>query len=391
MFEEPPDNYPSREQNVYYEKNVYKEFVPEDTAFINSRKYDYVTIRSLNTKNPFKSTRELTKTRQYYDSLSELCTRFVKKGEDSDSISDALFRQCMNSVDNLSRSKKTAGIFDAWILRYDSLGDRRILFYRSPELEELNTGYWIAMSEDDGQSWKHYYTGLAANNFFYVKPNGKIRLMKDASTVQLEIAVVRQSNNNLSPDYELIQDNLVMEINLDKVMSDNDGDGLTDILERKFFTNPHDKDTDGDGIDDLTDRNPRHKNVKDKYSILYKYLLEHTKRDSVFVGFDYQFTVPPGLKDFAPETTLIVSDDVSLRSLEGTRNQYVIMTTEEFAEYRKENYIPLKDVGVSPMFNVDNRSGWKKIHISYSFGRNDYLIFETPTGWIVKYIGGYII
>ena len=32
---------------------------------------------------------------------------------------------------------------------------------------------------------------------------------------------------------------------------DSDGDGLSDVEERRLGTNPYNKDTDGDGIDDL--------------------------------------------------------------------------------------------------------------------------------------------
>jgi hypothetical protein len=43
---------------------------------------------------------------------------------------------------------------------------------------------------------------------------------------------------------------------LSELAADSDGDGLTDRVERRLFTDPMTSDTDGDGVEDLTDPSP---------------------------------------------------------------------------------------------------------------------------------------
>lgn len=397
VFEEPEDEkYPSKQETDYYAKNKYKEFKPAELDFINKLKYDYIVNKEFDTKNRFKDVWGQTKFQTYYDSLQNICVTNRNKIRDfQDEKADAKYSACMDSVRNLTYSKKTAGIFDYLILRYDSLNNIKILFYRDPELEERNFGYWIAISKDKGSTWKNYYTGLVENYFYYIKPNPKIRLIKNESTIQLEVAVVRKTRQEMlpvgAPEFELVKDNLVIELDLPKLTSDKDNDGLTDILENKFFTNPHKQDTDGDGIDDFMDRNPRHKDVKSKHSVLYKFLLEYSTMDSAFVSFNYEFREKKGSVGDRARTYLIVTDDPNINNIEGTKNRYIILTKKEFEEYKKYNYVPLKELGVSPSFDIDGKPGQKKIHINGGFWGHDYLLIEKPEGWIVKSIGSYII
>src|SRR5687768_16519789 len=175
VFEAPADEeYPSRQATEYYEKTKYKEFRPEDLSFINKVKYDNIIVKEIDTKNKFKDVWERTKFQKYHDSLQNICVTNRNKIKDFQDVkADTKYSDCMDSVRNLTYSKKTAGIFDYSILRYDSLNNLKIIFYRDPELEGTDFGYWIAISIDKGSSWNTYYTGLVENYFYYVKRDPK--------------------------------------------------------------------------------------------------------------------------------------------------------------------------------------------------------------------------
>lgn len=392
--DEEEEEYPSRQADKYFDQRRYKPFKPETISFVKSIKYEYVQIREIDTKNKFITVWEESIFNNHYDSLHELCVdRWRIDYAAYDSLAEKKYSDCLEAIEKQRRAKKIADIYYALILRYDSIGDRKVILYRDSELEERNFGYWIAISDDNGQSWKKYYTGLVENHFYFLKPNPKIRLIKNKSTIQVEAALVRKIVQETlpvgAPEFELVKDNLVLEIDLDKVMADSDQDGLTDIMETKFFTNPLKNDTDGDGIDDLTDRNPRYKNVANKYSILYRNIVENNG-DSI-VYFVDRGVSRDQTENIISKVTLIITDDPNLLHLTGTIRQYIILTTKEFKKYKKKNYVPLEDLGVSPLFEINNKPGLKKIHITGSFWGTDYLIIEKENYWIIRGIGGYII
>jgi len=395
VFEEPKgEEYTSRQQTRFFHKIKYKKFRPVAISVINKLKYDHLTLTEADTKNKFISIWERTAYQKYYDSLDNVLCRTNRKktGYTRNKSADKVYAECTDSIRILSYSKKIGDIEYYSILRYDSLSSLKVILYKDAHLEERDFAYWVAISNDQGKTWKKYYTGLVENNFYYIKPNARIKLIKNDSIIQMEFAIVRKIKQETlpigPPVYELVKDNLVMEVNLTKLTSDKDNDGLTDILETRFFTDPLKKDTDGDGIDDFEDKNPRYKNVVSKYSALFKFILENPLLDSAFVSFNGFELREPGNNRYAIiQTYLIVTNDCNLGNLTGTKNRYIIMTTKEFKEYKKNNNVPLRELGVSPTFEIDGRPRQKKIHISGSFWTHDYLIIEKENGWIVKTIG----
>jgi hypothetical protein len=372
-------DYTSTQEDEYYKSRNYKEFRPARLSYIDSLHYDFLTITPSSPTNAFKSVFDRTAYNQYYDSLTRHCK--------SDN--------CFDSLRNIQFNHKIGEIYKYSILRYDSLGPIKIIFYTSSELEKR--GYWIALSNDFGRSWKQYHTGLVENKFYFIKRIGKIPLIKNINALQLEFAIVRETQPEMPPvgqaKYELVRDNLMMEIDLTKLVKDSDEDGLTDLLENTFFIDPHNKDTDNDGIDDLTDKNPRYKNEPSHYSLLYNYLLEHTRSDSVFVPFDKPILDqdPSEHRDTIVNTWLIVTDDVNLLRLEGTKNRYILMSSEEYKAYSKLHYSTINQLHLSPLFEIDNDRDCRKIYLSRYLSRSDYIITEEATGWTIKYIGGIII
>jgi hypothetical protein len=379
-------DYTSSEESAYYEAdqkaNSNWTFQPARLSYIDSLHYDFLTIRESAETNPFKSVRDETPYANYYDSLMRSCMK----------------PNCLDSLVNVQHNDQIAGVFRYSILRYDSLDALKIILFTDRELENRESGYWLAISADSGSSWKKYYTGLVKANFYFIKPIPKVAFIKDASTIQVEFSVVRKTEPEALPvlpaTYELVKDNLLMEIDFPRLITDSDNDRLTDIMENKLFLDPNNNDTDGDGIKDNADKNPRYQNHKNKHSVLYHYLLEHSvARDSTFVPFEGLILDPrqTAYRDSISSTYLIVTEDPHLLQVAGTLHRYILMTHEDYEVYAKNNYIILPSLHITPFFQVDNDKDYKKIHISRGMSGSDYVVIETDHGWIVKYIGGYII
>lgn len=374
-------SYTSTEEDEYYKSRTYKAFQPARRSYIDSLTYDFLSIKPSPVTNKFKSAWQGTLFNQYYDSLMRTC-----RGSG-----------CFDSLRKIQYSHKTGEIFNYSIVRYDSLDSLKVIFYESSELEDRELGYWVAVSNDFGRSWKRYYTTLVKNNFYFVKPTSKIPFVKNHSTLQLEFAIIRKTKQETlpvgPPEFELLEDDLIMEIDLTKLIRDTDGDGLTDLLESKLFLDTGNKDTDRDGVNDRLDKNPRYKNKQGNYSLLYHYLLEHARSDSVFISFDDPDFDLPKIKyqDTIVHTYLIITEDPDLLHLDGTKNRYILMRRGEYDVYTKKHYCSPARLFISPLFGIDNDADCRKVHVSRDISGHDYIITEDNNGWIVKYIGGYII
>jgi hypothetical protein len=388
--------YPSKEEKAYYKSRNFESFHPASVTMIKNLHYDFLSIRKSEVKtNPFTGTWDNS---PYQDSIS-MIDNYEKLMENyklpGDSIGGKVFKERMDSILQLTVfNSKISEISKDEVLRYDSIGTKHIIMYHDFYLEDDQMGYWIAISNDNGEKWNKYYTGLVANNFYHIKPKPSVKLFKNDSIIQLEIAIVRQMTPSTKPvgfpKYELVEDDLIMELNLNRIISDKDSDGLSDLFEKKISTNPLLKDTDSDGIEDSTDCNPRYPNIKNKYSNLYKYLLEFGGDDTISFA-NFEFKSPHGEMINKGHVYVIVTDDKNVINLTNTNNKYIFMTSEEYEGYIKENLVSPERLIVSPMFKVDNKLGYYKIQIDWNMWGVTYLIIEKENEWIVKMIDSYII
>jgi hypothetical protein len=122
-------------------------------------------------------------------------------------------------------------------------------------------GYWILRSRDGGRTWSEYYTGLRQNMPYVVVPASRLSLM-DGDRLQIEVEVQELDTSSITfPPIGLrltrTQKNLYLDMPWAELTRDSDGDGLTDLLEERIVTDPHDADTDGDAMPDAEDGLPQ--------------------------------------------------------------------------------------------------------------------------------------
>ena len=391
----------SREEDAYYRAlhGQVRAFVPASRSYIDSLLYPQLTVSyQKRVANPFKSVRETTDLQEKYWEQQEKYLQLrnqrgtaVRKDSASGRLS-----ACLDSLRAWEYARRIGSV-PAWaVLRTDSSRGRLAILYLDAGLENGEAGYWIGIREK-GQ-WRRYYTGLVQNHFFYVKPWSRLAFVAGDSAFQVEAALVRKVSPGTQPvvelpAYELLRDGLVLTLSLKELARDTDGDGLTDVMERKLFTHPHRPDTDRDGIRDGEDNNPLNRGGNGALTILYQYLLEHAT-DSCFLSFtrpDFSCGRKLPRRDTAGRTYFIVSDDPALRAVAGTRNRYVIVNRAQASQYRRTNPVSPKVIFLSPLFRINHRKHSYKITLGSGPGTNTYWVVRTEEGWFVKWIGGSII
>jgi hypothetical protein len=384
---------PSREEDAYYRAlhRQVRPFVPASRPYIDALVYPQLTItRHRGDANAFTSVFELTDFRKRYEKRMDDC--FAASRRDSTGRRSS---SCLDSIRRLEYAPKIGPVPQAAILRVDSTGNRVVILYTDYQWEADAAGYWIAIRERG--KWRRYYTGLTQNHFFFIKPKRTVPFLVNDSTVRAEAALVRQTEPGTLPvspvKYELLEDGLVLTFHLAALAKDSDRDGITDVMEHQLFTDPYRSDTDGDYIPDGRDNNPLNRDGQNRRTILYKYLLEH-RRDSCFLRFDRpDFRCGKKSLRRAPagRTYCIVTEDSALKAVAGTRNRYLFMDRAQFERYCKTRPVPPPALHFTPLFKIDGRRHSYKITLGGDHYSDTYLVVEGPDGWLVRWIGGYVI
>jgi hypothetical protein len=143
---------------------------------------------------------------------------------------------------------------------------------------------------------------------------------------------------------------------------DSDGDGLTDLVEERLATDPHNRDTDGDGIADAKDRLPQVARVATTTA-------EGEVLARLFGG---------------GATHFLIGSRVSFPS----KGRVVIFTAAEHARYEKK-FGPSYFEAVE--YLLVRRDGKKAIvYVDQTWAGQTYELTKTKAGWIVKELGGWI-
>jgi hypothetical protein len=155
---------------------------------------------------------------------------------------------------------------DVNVVRYSRVGSRAAAISLSQDVDPVGEvsggGYWLHLSDDKGRTWKPpLYLGLQQYFPYVVVPRSRLPLLKDR-TLQIEVEVRELDLRSITfPPLGLATRrtarDLYIELPLDEIERDSDGDGLTDLLEARLLTDPHERDTDHDGLDDGIDPLPQ--------------------------------------------------------------------------------------------------------------------------------------
>jgi len=302
-----------------------------------------------------------------------------------------------------NQTEGTSGISKTDIIKRGVLDGRQAFLYTDNKYDgnfDSGKGIWIALYDDNLKQWNKYYTGLAEYEPLYLKWESDHPLFKDSSTLQIEAAFLRkvESENLKEPlmqyDFELIKDGVTVEFDLEMLSADTDGDGLTDIIEKKMSLNHLQKDTDGDGVVDALDPNPRFNLPRTERTALYEALL--TERYSLaFSSFRKIPFLPTSkislLSADSTETYLIVSDKKDVHSISKIDHRLIILTSEEYKRHKDLYASTFQQYDISPLFKVDNARNLYKMHISIGMGGIEYLIKKVRGGWKVKILSRWVV
>lgn len=266
--------------------------------------------------------------------------------------------------------------------------------------------YWIG--QYDGSNWNYHYLGINENQFYWIKRDSDLPLYKNDSTLQLEVALVRQLTPEVlpsgAPTFELVQDFIRIEIALCKVIQDSDGDGLTDLLESKLGTNPFSADSDFDNILDNEDLVPINSGTSTPETALIGALLA-MKGDSCQIPFDLsEPTCPKSRKSkkidrkinkgsmfHTVENIIIVSDLPGLKQIQSVKNRLIPMTTTDYNNYRKYNLSGLDTIHISELKPVDSFQDKFTVSVRGGFWGNNFEVTKYDDFWIVMLTDTWII
>jgi hypothetical protein len=237
---------------------------------------------------------------------------------------------------------------------------------------------WLAYSQD-GKEFKELFTGCAvlpeswSDAYTAAYGDGKIVIVYERTTAEGSDAVQTR-----------------FEASLPQIERDSDKDGLTDLVEQRFMTDPTKPDTDGDGRKDGEDMNPL---VSGKKKL--------SEQQEIWKAAYEQYPKKyPDLLQW-PEDTFIMAvfdSEADYFELPG-RKEYVVPATNEYTErFARQFGYDFVRVCFGSVVLRASREGNRRVefefevHIRPRFGRGYILVLEQQGGnWtLVDYKQGNI-
>ena len=361
----------SSEREAYYQNREYKEKDPLSMEVFSNYYDDFFKFTEVNDYTPYNDTLYFT---PYQDSVDQLGMEYW--------WSDSL-HQYVGKIDRFQ------------IIKQEKKGDVEAFVYRDGEFENLffgEPGIWVAYSENKGETWSYYYTGIVQRQPLFIKWYSSYPLINEKGDLQIEACLLRQTSPFSHPiptqSYQLAKDGLLLTLDLETLRKDSDGDGLTDIVEAKFRTDPNNADTDDDGISDNLDLNPRFASQRTDKSVIYEAILNEVQIP--FWGEEEEETIFP--IDAMPEmhyvvdtteTVLIVTDDPGLQNIQPKSYRVIVLTEEEYKNNPRYFKNDLNKMHFTPLFKVDGKKDTYLFSFSYNTWGASYWVKKTDKGWII--------
>ncbi len=368
------NKYQSREEDEYNKNYKYKHFEPMTDDQIKHYKNDFFGFERIENYTPYNDSLWLT---PYQDSVFNLKMKYHMRGEEPD-----FQRQSVGKIDK------------ACVLKHEKKGQIEAFVYEEPIYGNSLPGLSVAYSTDAGSSWAYYYTGLVQKKPLFVKWYSNTPLINENGDLQMEACLFIQ-DRTIGPwgmehfKLALASDGLLLTFDLQTLRRDSDSDGLTDIAEAKFHTDPNNPDTDGDGIPDNLDLNPRFSLPRTDKTIVFEAVLNEDERLPFTWGGAYELipldeiTMPSYATDTTP-TLMIVSDDPNLLSIQPTRERIIFLTTEEYESEPRYFSDDLNGYRITPLFKADYLDDTFVFSIHSTKGsvwETGYYATRTKEGW----------
>ena len=361
----------SSEEEAYYKNREFKEYEPLNMEVFSNYYDDFFKFVEVSDYAPYNDTLYFT---PYQDSVFRLDWEYW--------WSDSL-RQFVGKIDK------------SFILKQEKKGNVEAFIYYDREYENFyfgESGIWVAYSDDNGETWSYYYTGIVQKQPLFVKWYSSYPLINEEGDLQIEACLLRQTSPFSHPvptqTYQLAKDGLLLTLDLETLRKDSDGDGLTDIVEAKFRTDPKNADTDGDGIPDNLDLNPRFASQRTDKSVIYEAVLNEVQIP--FWGEEEEETTLPinatPETHYAVDTTetiLIVTDDPALQNILPTSYRVIILTAEEFESNPRYFKNDLNKMYFTPLFKVDGKKDTYLFTYSFNTWGASYWVKKTNKGWVI--------
>ena len=372
-FKEFMEQNKSSEEDAYYDNREYKQFEPVSREVVSNYYDDFFKFTEVNDFTPYCDTLYYT---PYQDSIFQLGLEYW--------MTDSLIRY-IGKIDKFQ------------ILKHEKNGNVEAFVYYHWKYENSffgETGIWVGYSDDNGETWSYYYTGIVQKQPLYVKWYSSYPLINEQGDLQIEACLLRQMSQFMhpgpGPSYQLVKDGLLLTLDLETLRKDSDGDGLTDIVEVKFRTDPNNADTDGDGVPDNLDLNPRFASQRTEKTLVYEAVMNADEEKLCNWDDDdcvVPFTQTPELHYATDDiqTILIVTDDPALQNIQPTIYRVIILTKEEYENNPRYFKNDLNKMNFTPFFKVDGKEDTYLFSYDFNTGGAKYWVKKMDKGWrIVK-------
>ena len=364
--------YQSREEDEYNKNYKYKHFDPMTEDQIKHYKNDFFDFVRIVDYTPYNDSLWLT---PYQDSVFNMEMKYIMRGEEPD-----FPRQSVGKIDKHC------------ILKHEKKGQIEAFVYEETLYGRPLPGLWVAYSTDSGSSWEYYYTGLIQKKPLFVKWYSNTPLINENGDLQIEAGLFIQGRT-IGPwgmeHLKLAEDGLLLTFDLQTLRRDSDDDGLTNIAEAKFHTDPNNPDTDGDGIPDNLDLNPRFSLPRTDKTIVFEVVLNDDKRLSFTWGGAYELipldeVTPPSYATDTTPTLMIVTDDPNLLAVQPTCERIIFLTSEEYDNELHYYSDDLNGYRITPLFKADHLDDTFVFSMSSTKGsswESGYYATRTKEGW----------
>lgn len=368
--------YKSKEMEDYKNKRPYEPFSVRSEKEILNFKSDFFRIEDVNDYNRYS---RRARSRPNQDSLIPIILNLARRYSIEYSIS-----QFIGFSEEIE------------ILKCESRGPLKAFLFLSSKYETRNyaePGIWVAYSSNNGLEWKCYYTGIVQNQPLFVKWYSKAPLFRTDNTIQIEASLMQQVRQSYDDaDYKIVKDGLILTMDLSTLMKDTDNDGLTDVVEKKFFTNINNADTDGDGINDNLDLNPRKSEPRTETTAIFEYIMNYEPKllEDREISTDSNQAHVVQFATNSTQTFLIVSDDPGVQSIQFIPHRVIILSEKEYSERKSTFENELNIMTISPLFRVDGEKDTYIFSYHIYTSAYEYLVKKTEQGWTIKLISYWV-